>query len=83
MNRKGSVVFYSLMLGLVVIVLALALAPSVQSFTNTAMTQMDCSNDSISIFDKAGCTAIDLGLFQFIGSLILIGGALLTAKIIF
>jgi len=83
MNKKGSIIMYGMMLGMVVIILALALAPATKSFTDAAMTSMDCSNESISNFYKASCVAVDLGFFQFIGYLILIGGTLVTAKIIF
>jgi hypothetical protein len=85
MNNKASVLIYGLILGLTVIVTALALAPSVQDFTDISMnaTNMDCSNESISNFDKAACIAVDLNLFYFIGALILIGGIIVTAKIIF
>ena len=85
MNNKASVLIYGLMLGLTVIITALALAPTVQEFTDNAMnsTDLNCSNDSISNFDKAACVAVDLNLFYFIGALILIGGVIVTAKIIF
>jgi len=90
MNNKGSVIIYGLMLGLTVLILALALAPSVQDFTTDARNVstnssvgMDCSNSSISNFDKATCVVIDLNLFYFIGGLIFIAGIIVTAKIVF
>jgi len=89
-NKKGSVLIYGLMLGILVIFLALALAPVVQEFTDSARNEtvgdkigLDCNNDSISSFNKATCLATDLNLFYFIGSLILIGGLIVTAKIVF
>ena len=90
MNNRGSVVIYGLMLGMLIIILALALAPAVQDFTTEAMNQtvgdkagLDCSNESISNFDKGACISVDLTLFYFIGSLIFIGGLILTSRIIF
>lgn len=90
MNKRGSVVIYTLMLGMVVIFLALALAPPVQDFVITAMNEtsgdtqgLDCTNDSISNFDKATCIAVDLTLFYYIGALIFIGGLIITAKVVF
>lgn len=83
MNKRGSVVIYAMMLGLLVILLGLYLAPSVQDFTNSTMTSMDCSNDSISNFYKGACTAVDVGGFYFIGVVILIGGAFITMRLIF
>ena len=90
MNKRGSILIYGIMLSLVVIILAFALAPAVSESTNGAMNVssgdkigMDCSNASISNFDKAACVATDLSLVWFVGGLILIGGAVVTAKIIF
>lgn len=90
MNNKGSVLFYGLMLGLTILVLALALAPAVSEQVNTAMNStvgdrvgLDCDNSSISNFDKAACVATDISLFYFIGGLIFIAGAIVTARIIF
>ncbi len=90
MNKKGSVVLFGLMLGMVIIILALALAPVLQDTVNTAMNSssgdtfgLDCGNESISNFDKAGCLAVDLGWFYYIGSLIFIGGLVIASKITF
>lgn len=90
MNNRGQVWMYSLMLGLTIIILALALAPSVQSFVNDAMNPtvgdligLDCDNESISNFDKGTCVITDFSSFYIIGSFILIGGAVIVAKIYF
>jgi hypothetical protein len=90
MNKRGSVLFYSLMLGITVLVLALALASPTKTFIEDARNQtvgdtigLDCDNSSISNFDKATCVATDITLPYFIGGLIFIAGALVTAKIIF
>ena len=90
MNKKGQVVFYGMMVGLAVIILALALAPAVQQVTTDARNVtngdtlgLDCSNSSISNYDKAACYTTDFSLFYIIGSIILIGGGIIVAKIIF
>jgi len=83
MRKKGSVLMYGMMLGLVILILALALAPSVTQFTTTARTSLDCTNESISTFDRATCYATDLSPFYFIGGLIFIAGAIVTSKILF
>ena len=90
MNKKGSVMIYGIMIGLTLLILALALAPAVAEQTNTArnatngdLLGLDCTNSSISSFDKAACVATDLSLPYFIGGLIFIAGAFITAKIIF
>jgi Trk-type K+ transport system membrane component len=89
MNKKASVVIYTLMLGMVIIILALALAPSIQDSTTAAMNEssgdtqgLDCTNASISSFDKAACIATDLTLFYFVGVLVFIGGLIITAKVV-
>ena len=85
MNKKGQVIFYGFMLGIVVIVLALALAPPVKEFIDDARnttTGMDCGNSSISDFDKAACIAVDLNGWYFIGGLIMIGGIIIGARIL-
>jgi hypothetical protein len=90
MNKKGQVWGYSLMLGLTIIIVALALAPAGASFINSAMNTstadfigLDCDNVSISNFDKGTCTITDFSLVYFFGGLILIGGGMIVAKIIF
>jgi len=90
MNKQGSVMIYAIMVGILVILLALYLAPSVSQFTQTAMNStdgdtygLDCDNSSISNYDKATCVVVDLNLFYFIGALILIGGGFFITKIIF
>jgi hypothetical protein len=90
MEKKGQVVFYGLMLGLVIIILGLAIAPAIKESVTTARNStdgdtigMDCNNASISDYDKAACITTDLTIFYFVASLIFIGGAIITAKIIF
>lgn len=91
MNNKAQVtVIYGMMIGLCIIILALALAPSAVSFSTTAMNStsgdtvgLDCTNDSISNFDKATCVVTDLSPFYLIGALIFIGGSFFTIRIIF
>ena len=98
MNNKGQIFFYTLMLGILVLVLALALAGPVKEVVDSTRNQstsvlytnqsesnpgLDCTNSSISNFDKGACLVSDLSLFQFIGGLIFIAGAIITAKLIF
>lgn len=90
MNKRGQVIFVGFMIGLVILVLALALAPSVKNSTDVARNEstnssigLDCSNESISNFDKASCIATDLMLPYFIGFLIFFAGAIVVGRIIF
>jgi len=87
-SKRGSVMFYSLMLGIVIFVLALALGPAVSSFTNSAMNQtvgdtvgLDCDNTTDK-FVKATCIVADLSLVYFIGSLILMAFVIVGSKIL-
>lgn len=91
-NKKGQVLIYGFMIAVCLIVLALALAPMVKNRTDNARNTtteegeelgMDCSNSSISTFNKAACVSTDMTLFLFIGGMILLAGAVATARIIF
>lgn len=83
--------FYGFMLGLTILVLALGLAPAIKEqvdstrSVNTTLggAGLDCENSSISNYNKAACVVADLTIFHFIGGLIFIAGAVVTARIIF
>ena len=86
---KAQVSLFTISLGLVIIILALALAPVISDTSARAMNAsvgdtlgMDCSNSSISNFDRAACVAVDLNGFYFIGVMILIGGGVIAAKVL-
>jgi len=90
MNNKGQVIIVTFMIGLVVLILALALAPAIQESTDTARNSstnssvgLDCDNSSISNFDKASCVATDITLPYFIGFLLFFAGAIIVGRIIF
>lgn len=89
-QRKGQAVFLSLMLGIVILVLALAFAPALRQFTSearapttTTSVGLDCSNSSISDFDKSTCVLVDLNLPYFILGVIGIAFIVILAKIAF
>jgi len=88
MNKKGQVMFYSISLGLVIIILGLALASSGKSIIDSTMNAstgdfigLDCSNESVSNFVKGACVVADFSLFYFFGGIILIGLAVIGANI--
>ena len=90
MNKNGQTVIYGFMLGLVILIVALAIAPAVVEQTQRTMNQtsgdnvgLSCNNETISNFDKAACYATDLTPFYFIGILLFIAGIIVTAKIVF
>lgn len=87
--NRGQMAIYGLMLGIVVFVLALSLAPSVKVFTSNAMSEtvgdtvgLNCSTTD-DIFIKSTCIVLDISLFYFIGILIIISAILVTAKYLF
>ena len=89
MNNKGQAVMVALMIGVVFIVLAMAFAPTLKIFSDNARNTtsetsvgLDCSNESISDWDKANCVATDSMMPYFVGFLIFAGGAIITAKIL-
>ena len=90
MNKKGQVIFFSMMMTVVIIVLALALASPTKTFTDGARNTtdvlggqgLDCSNASISSYDKGACILTDLSLPYFILGLIGIGAAFMGAKFV-
>lgn len=90
MNSKGQVWGYTLSLGIVILILALALAPAGQTVINQAMNTtvgdtigLDCNNVSINLFDKGTCTIADYSSAYFFGALIFIAFAVITAKLSF
>ena len=90
MNNNGQVFFFAMMLGIVIVILALAFAPILKSFNDDARNVssnttvgLDCTNSSISDYTKAQCTIQDMSLPYFIIGIIAIGGVVLGAKAIF
>lgn len=96
LNNKGQAFFVSLMLAIVVFILALALAGPLKSFTDNARgpnnetnqglncDNLPASNDTYNQdFDRANCIATDMFLPYFIGFLIVLGGAVFAARLIF
>ena len=88
MNKKGQVIIYGLMVGLVIIILALSFIKPIDLFVSNARNTtsvfggMDCNNASISDYDKNACLSSDLSMPIFIGILVFMGGAVITYKYI-
>lgn len=83
MNSKGQVMFYALMICVVVLVIAAGFAKPALTATNSARTQMDCSNSSIDSYKKGACLITDLTSPYFIGILICMAIVILGAKLAF
>ena len=90
LNNKGQVIFFGLMIGITVIVLALALAPVLGEFTDGAMNETDvlggqglnCTSTTLSWADEGACLIVDFSLPYFILSLMAIGLIYLGGKFV-
>lgn len=89
MNKKGIGIFYTLMLGVSIIILTLALAAPAKEFkdsarngtTNLGTEGLNCANATINRYDEANCLAIDVIYYLVVGGGILLGIAVIGAKL--
>ena len=81
-NNKGQVALLGLMIGIIVFFAAMAFLPAMTSVISTARgtSQLDCTNSSISDGQKSTCLIVDITLPVFIGTIIALAGAYITAK---
>jgi len=85
MNKKGSSIFFLLMIGIVFFILGLALTPILTDATTEYSTTsiLNCSNSSsLTDQDKAVCTSLDLQPFLFMGTIFGLAGLLLAGAVI-
>ena len=82
MNKHGQVLFYTLMVCIVILVLALAFAPVTKQFVNQSKDDMNCTNTTISEFETAACYGQDISLWFFILLFIIIAFVVLGSKVI-
>jgi hypothetical protein len=89
MNNKGQIFFYTFMLGIVVIILALSLAYPVYQVVDTARGNstedfigMNCTSPPDNYY-RGACLITDVSLPYFIIGLLAIGGAVIGAKLLF
>jgi len=91
MNKNGfTTVFYTFMLALTIIVLALALSGPIKETVDNARNEtyenyygLNCSSATISDYDKAACVASDMSIFYFVGGLIFVAGMIIAARLVF
>ena len=90
MNKRGQVVIYTLMLAVVIIILGLALIPSLNESNQNARADttdtqigLNCSNPNLDDYYKGTCLIQDLTMPYFIGGVIGIAGLVIGAKIIY
>lgn len=87
LGSKGQVVLFTLMIAVVLIILAIAFAPVVKVFvddarntTSTTQVGLDCSNESISDYDKANCVAVDSYNWYWFAFIIGLAGAVVVGR---
>ena len=84
-DKRGITFFFTLMLGTTIIILGLALAQPIKQFVDESRdaTHMNCTNPDLNKYDEATCIGLDVLKVIEVGGLILIGIAIITAKLIF
>ncbi len=91
MNKKAQTIFFAFMLGLVILLLILVFAGIVKERSDVARNTtiengepgLDCTNSSISDYNKAACYTTDLTTFYFIGGVLFLVGAIFSARFLF
>jgi hypothetical protein len=89
---KGQASAVAFMIAIVILICALAFAPVVNEITKKAMNDtdadlgevggMDCTNTTISDFQKGACWTMDITQSYFIIGLIALGGVVIAARIL-
>ncbi len=80
-NKKGFVdapVFF--MLFVLVVVVAIILVDPLTDVSIESQDNLNCTNSTISDYDKSSCMAIDATPFLFVGSLLAIAGGIIGLK---
>lgn len=72
MNKRGIVFLYGLMLGIVIIILGIALAPATKEIIDLALADLSCSAPA-SDWDDATCIGLDLFKPIVVGGILAIG----------
>ena len=72
LNKKGIVALYYLMLGIVIIILALALAFPSKEIIDINLNELNCTATT-NVYDKGTCYFIDSTKVIIVGGLILVG----------
>ena len=82
MNNKAQMLFFSLMLCVVILILALAFAPIIKQFITNAATDMGCNNSGIDDYTKANCFGLDISIWFYILLFIVLAFTVLGSKYI-
>ena len=80
-SKRGTQIFFILMMGIVFFLLGLALTPAILDVTEEATTtsEFNCTAGNLSLTDqdKAVCTSLDVQQFLFIGTIFGLAGLLI------
>lgn len=74
--------FFLFMIGIVLFILAFALASPLMTNSNQVRTNLNCSNSSISTDQKVTCGIVDITTPWLIGLILALGGVAFTAKLL-
>ena len=83
MDKKSQTIIVWIMLGIMTFIVALVVSPVMKDEVTTTMgatSGLDCTNSTISTFQKATCTTVDFGYFYFISILVAISIAFVAGK---
>ena len=82
MNKKAQALFYTLMLGVSILVLAVSLASPTKYFINQTTYEMNCTSSDIDDGTKASCYGYEIVFWFFIALLVGIGFVVIGSKIV-
>lgn len=81
--KKGQAAIYGLMVAVIIFLAAMAFIPAFQDTIDTARTDLDCTNASISTGEKGTCLIVDLTMPYFIGAVLIAGfGYIFVRKVL-
>lgn len=82
-STKSQTIFYTLMLGAIILVLGLAFTKPIKQVITQTTTDMNCSAPStLSEYDQATCISWDIVLWLSICTFLAIGIIIIGAKVI-
>ncbi len=81
-NKKGQKIIVLMMLSIMVFIVAVVIIQPLNETTTTVMnaTYLNCTSETITVYEKTTCNILDMGFFYFISVCIAVGLALITGK---
>jgi hypothetical protein len=83
LNKRGQGIFFLFMISIVMFILGFSLTPVLVTNASSVMSNMNCSNASITTDFKVTCQVIDLSSALVGGIIFALGGLALGAKIMY